>query len=168
MLSDDSLQAEVGTFIMGGFETTAHSLSFTLFCIATSPGVQDKIVAELAQHRLLSSLLSAAGGVRKPTVVPSHSRTTRTYDCEEVHATMQYDDIAKLSYLNCVIKEAMRMYPVVAGLPRYQLGCTKICSKCLLSMWRCCCSVLFADSFLLHIMKLSCQMRLRAASSESL
>ena len=32
---------------MGGFETTAHTLAFTLFCIATHPHVEDKILAEL-------------------------------------------------------------------------------------------------------------------------
>ena len=33
-LCDAQLAAEVGTFIMGGFETTAHSLAFALLRVA--------------------------------------------------------------------------------------------------------------------------------------
>ena len=46
--------AVIGTFLMGGFETTAHTLSFMLFCIAHHAGVQDSIVAELGALGLLS------------------------------------------------------------------------------------------------------------------
>ena len=92
-LTDRQLQAEVGTFIMGGFETTAHTLSFTLFCIATSPGVQEKIADELRDM----GLLNADGSLGRP---------------------IQAEDLNLLSYLSNVIKESMRMFPVVAGFPR--------------------------------------------------
>ena len=86
--------AEIGTFLMGGFETTAHTLSFTLYCIAAHAEVQDKIAAEL--HQL--GLLPAAGG-----------RAARD---------LQYDHLHQLKYLDSVLKESMRMFPVVAGFPR--------------------------------------------------
>ena len=35
---DEQLQAEIGTFIMAGYETTAHTLSFTIHSIASNKG----------------------------------------------------------------------------------------------------------------------------------
>ncbi len=92
-LTDKQLQAEVGTFIMGGFETTAHTLSFTLFCIATNPHVEERIADELRDL----GLLNADGSQGRP---------------------LQADDLNLLAYLSNVIKESMRMFPVVAGFPR--------------------------------------------------
>ena len=79
---------------MGGFETTAHTLSFTLFCIASHPDVQKKIADELQALGLLPSV--------------GH-RSARD---------LQYDDLHQLTYLDSVLKESMRMFPVVAGFPR--------------------------------------------------
>lgn len=91
-LSDAQLTAEIGTFLMGGFETTAHTLSFTVFCIANNLNIQDRIAAELTSLGLLSGKSEARG--------------------------LQYEDLPKLSYLDSVLKESMRMFPVVAGFPR--------------------------------------------------
>ena len=92
-LTDQQLQAEIGTFMMGGFETTAHTLSFTLFNIATSPEVEIKILEELTSLGLVES-------PGKPA------------------RQLQHDDLRKLTYISHVIKEAMRKHPVVAGFPR--------------------------------------------------
>lgn len=79
---------------MGGFETTAHTLSFTVFCIASHPDVQQKIAVELQAL----GLLPCAG--KSPA------------------KDLQYDDLHQLTYLDSVLKESMRMFPVVAGFPR--------------------------------------------------
>lgn len=92
-LTDEQLTAEVATFIMGGFETTAHTLAFTLFSIATNPEVEAKLLQELESLGLLTSM---DGPGRR----------------------LQHDDLRKLAYTSNVIKEAMRKYPVVAGFPR--------------------------------------------------
>ena len=92
-LTDQQIQAEIGTFVMGGFETTAHTLSFTMFSIATNPDVEAKIVEELSAM----GLMDAPGKLARP---------------------LQHDDLRNLSYISNVIKEAMRKYPVVAGFPR--------------------------------------------------
>lgn len=92
-LDDEQLKAEIGTFIMAGYETTAHTLSFTLYNIATHAQVQDNIVKELVSTGLL--MANGTPG-REP----------------------QYDDLKNLIYLNAVLKESMRMYPVVAAFPR--------------------------------------------------
>ena len=92
-LSDARLQAEIGTFIMGGFETTAHTLSFTLAALAMHPAVQARLAEEL----------NAAG------LVASAERPARQ---------LAYNDLRALPYLCNVLRESMRMFPVVAGIPR--------------------------------------------------
>ena len=94
-LCDAQLKAEIGTMIMGGFETTAHTLAFTLFCIATHPEVEATILAELQS-------LGLAAKQGAPQARP-----------------LEYDDLRNMPYITNVIKEAMRMFPVVAGFPRY-------------------------------------------------
>ena len=85
--------AEIGTFLMGGLETTAHSLSFTLYCIAANPGVQEGIMQELIQNKLISS-------------------------ADFSLPVLQHDHLNQLKYLDAVLKESMRMYPAVTGFPR--------------------------------------------------
>ena len=92
-LSDKQLIAEIGTFLMGGLETTAHTLSFTLYCIAANPIVQQHIVQELLAHNLLQS-------------------------AKHEPLDLTFDRLAQLLYVDAVLKEAMRMFSVVAGFPR--------------------------------------------------
>ena len=92
-LSDGQIVAEIGTFLMGGLETTAHSLSYTLYCIATHPEVQAEILQELIQIKLI------------PKTGPRPSQ-------------LKHHHLTQLRYLDAVLKESMRMYPAVAGFPR--------------------------------------------------
>ncbi|XP_063696380.1 cytochrome P450 4d2-like [Culicoides brevitarsis] len=46
-LSNDDISAEVKTFMFAGHETTANSLSFTLYLLAKNPEVQDKVYHEI-------------------------------------------------------------------------------------------------------------------------
>ena len=78
---------------MGGLETTAHTLSFTLYCIAANPIVQQNIVQELLAHNLLQS-------------------------AKHEPLDLTFDRLAQLLYIDAVLKEAMRMFSVVAGFPR--------------------------------------------------
>lgn len=78
---------------MAGYETTAHTLSFTLFSIAAHAHVQNSLVKELEARGLLLS-----------TGRPGRELT--------------YDDLRKLPYLNAILKESMRIFPVVAAVPR--------------------------------------------------
>ena len=103
-LEDEQLRAEVGTIIMGGFETTAHSLAFTIYCIATSSATESSILDEM--QRL---------GLIEPVTVASHRLTGK--QIRELR-DLTYDDTRHLVTVSSAIKEAMRMYPVVAGIPR--------------------------------------------------
>lgn len=92
-LSAAQLKAEIGVFILGGFATTAHALSYTLFSIAANPRVQRSIQAELVAAGLLSPDLKALRRV-------------------------QHDDLRSLTLLANIVKESLRMFPVIAGVPR--------------------------------------------------
>jgi cytochrome P450 len=88
-ITDDRILSEIGILFVEGFETTGHTISWTLFCIATTEGIQEKIAEELDN----------AGLLLKPNSSPRE---------------LVYEDLRKLSFLNSCLKEAMRMYPVVS------------------------------------------------------
>jgi cytochrome P450 len=73
---------------------SGHTTSWTLFNIATSPGVQEKIAEELDSLGLLA----------KP-------------ECPQPRE-LEWDDLKKLPYLIAATKEAMRMLPVVSVMGR--------------------------------------------------
>lgn len=89
-ISDARLLSEIGIMFVEGFETTGHTVSWTLFTIATTPGVQDKVAEELDSHGLLA----------KPGAPPPRE--------------VEYEDLRKLQYLNWCVKESMRLYPVIS------------------------------------------------------
>lgn len=43
-ISDERILAEIGILFVGGFETTAHTISWTLFCIVTNRGEYSDLV----------------------------------------------------------------------------------------------------------------------------
>lgn len=101
-ITDRRILSEIAILFIAGFETTGHTVGWTLFCIATNKGVQDLVAKELDDAGLLS----------KPNQKPRE---------------LQYEDLKKLRYLNCCVKEAMRMYPVVSvGNGRITKSPTKI------------------------------------------
>lgn len=71
-------------------DTTAHALSFALLCIATTPGVQDKVAEELKSLGLLVSSSSDSSSAR----------------------ALEYSDLSKVPFITAVIKESMRLWPV--------------------------------------------------------
>ena len=92
-VDDEQVQAEIGTFIMAGYETTAHTLSFTLHSIASNEEVQQSIHQEFQRHRIFDEANNSLRDI-------------------------EYADLPALTYLGAVLKESMRMLPVVAAFPR--------------------------------------------------
>ena len=100
-VSEDRVISEIGILFVEGFETTGHTTAWTLLHAATSPGVQERVAAEL----------DAAGLLAKPGVKPRE---------------MEFEDLKKLPFLTAVAKEAMRMLPVVSLMGRVTDKPTKI------------------------------------------
>ncbi|XP_049876097.1 cytochrome P450 4V2-like isoform X2 [Pectinophora gossypiella] len=80
-VSDDYIKSEVFTIIMGGQDTVATALSFTLLMLGSYPHIQDKLYAEIKE---------LFGDSKRPLTT---------------------DDLARLSYCEAVIKETLRLYP---------------------------------------------------------
>eukprot|EP00877_Chromochloris_zofingiensis_P000654 jgi/Chrzof1/1058/Cz01g38230.t1 len=53
-ISEDRILSEIGIVFVEGFETTGHTTSWTLYNIATVPGVQERLAAELDSVGLLA------------------------------------------------------------------------------------------------------------------
>ncbi|GIL72393.1 hypothetical protein Vretimale_4204 [Volvox reticuliferus] len=76
--------------MMAGFDTSSHSVAWVLFALAAHPEVQRRCRLELAACGLLKGKDGSAP--RDPTL----------------------EDLNQLPYLNAVIDETMRMFPVAA------------------------------------------------------
>jgi cytochrome P450 family 4 len=84
LLSDEDIREEVDTFMFEGHDTTSAGISWCLFLLGSHPEYQTKCVQEI---------LDVLG-----------PDTTK-------QATMQ--ELSELKYLECCIKESLRLYPSV-------------------------------------------------------
>uniref|UniRef100_A0A182NQA6 Cytochrome P450 n=1 Tax=Anopheles dirus TaxID=7168 RepID=A0A182NQA6_9DIPT len=89
LLSDTDIREEVDTFILGGHDTTATSIAWTLFLLGTEPAVQERAVQEI--ERVMGG---AGGGL--PTM----------------------RELNELRYLEACVKEALRLYPSIPIIGR--------------------------------------------------
>lgn len=100
-LDDKIIRDQIETIVIAGNETTALSLSYITLLLAMYPDVQEKVYDEL--HTVFDS------------------------QDEE----MNYEHIQRLSYLDRVIKEGMRVLPVVPFMMRTATADTQI-SECII------------------------------------
>ncbi|EDV50308.2 uncharacterized protein Dere_GG14513 [Drosophila erecta] len=99
-LSDADIREEVDTFMFEGDDTTSSGVSHALYAIARHPEVQQRIYEEL--QRVLG---------------PDPS------------APVTQAQLQDLKYLDCVIKETMRLYPPVPAIGRHAQQELKIGNK---------------------------------------
>ncbi|XP_023942468.2 cytochrome P450 4C1 [Bicyclus anynana] len=88
VINNEVIREEVDTFMFEGYDTTTIALSFFLMAIANEPAIQDKIYAELQQ-------------------VMGHSQELPTME-----------ELNDMKYLECCIKESLRLYPSVPFIGR--------------------------------------------------
>ena len=84
----DDIQEEVDTFMFEGHDTTAAAASWACHLIGSYPEVQKKI----------------------------HEELDRVFGNSNRHITQ--DDLRELKYLECAIKETLRIFPSVAFFAR--------------------------------------------------
>nr|QST15016.1 CYP4AP3 protein [Diaphanosoma celebensis] len=88
VLSRKDLSDEVNTFMFEGHDTTAMTLNWFLYCMAAHPEHQDRLREELDQ----------------------------VFEGSDRPCTRQ--DLPELKYLECCIKETLRLYPAVPAFSR--------------------------------------------------
>lgn len=92
VFTEEEIREEVNTFMIGGFDTTAMAASFAIHLLGNHPEAQAKV------HEELDAVFGS-----------DEERPVTT------------EDIKQLKYLDCVIKEALRLYPPIPLIAR-ELG----------------------------------------------
>lgn len=83
------MEDELITTIMGGHETTASLLSFLIYLLIVHPDKKKLVVDELRN-------------IRKDSTAPCN---------EDGTVQWTYEELQRMDYLHCVVKEALRLYP---------------------------------------------------------
>ncbi|KAG8325898.1 hypothetical protein J6590_055797 [Homalodisca vitripennis] len=98
-MTDLEIRQQVNTFMIAGFDTSQISMSITLYCLSHHPEIQEKVYQEI--RKIFGE------GDRDAT----------------------YQDLQEMRYLENVIKESMRFYPVSGFIPRICCEDTKLKSR---------------------------------------
>ncbi|GIY12617.1 cytochrome P450 4V2 [Caerostris darwini] len=91
--TEEDVKYEVETFMFGGHDTTAMALSWTLYCLGLYPEVQKLTFEEI------NDIFS-----------------------DDPNRNVTREDLTRMKYMECVIKESLRLYPVV---PFFTRECTE-------------------------------------------
>ncbi|KDQ77054.1 Cytochrome P450 6j1, partial [Zootermopsis nevadensis] len=87
-IDGDEFVAQAFAFLAAGFETSGTTLSYALYELALHSEIQQRLRAEITQ------------------VLDKH------------HGELTYDGIHEMSYLDLVVRETLRRYPVISFLDR--------------------------------------------------
>lgn len=89
VLSNDDIREEVDTFMFEGHDTTSAAISWSLFLLGSHQDIQTKVLQEIDD-------VMDGDRTRPPTM----------------------KELMDMKYLECVIKEALRLYPSVPFIAR--------------------------------------------------
>ncbi|XP_075167554.1 uncharacterized protein LOC142239648 [Haematobia irritans] len=85
----DCLVAQAAVFLTAGFETSSSTMAFALFELAKKPQLQERLRQEITEALVM-----------------------------EKNGFLSYEKIHSLEYLNMIVEETLRMYPVLPFLDR--------------------------------------------------
>lgn len=105
----DFLAAQAAIFEVAGIETCSSTMSFALYELAKQPLMQERLRREI-RHAFAAGEAQVAAGATATTGTPG----------------LSYERIAGMKYLDMVVEETLRMYPIVPLLER---ECTPINKK---------------------------------------
>ncbi|XP_067118898.1 cytochrome P450 4c3-like [Centruroides vittatus] len=88
-LNEEDIREEVDTFMIGGHDTTAMGISWTLYLLGLHPDIQEKVYQELED-----------------------------IFAEDMNKSITSDELKKMKYLECVVKESIRIYPPIPVILR--------------------------------------------------
>ncbi|VEN52371.1 unnamed protein product [Callosobruchus maculatus] len=83
-LTKEEVREEADAFMFAGHDTTGACMSFVLYLLASHQDVQEHALEE-----------------------------QKTIFCEDIDRPSTFDDLQRMKYLECVIKESLRLYPTV-------------------------------------------------------
>lgn len=106
-LSDEQIREEVDTFMFEGHDTTAMALSWTLFLLGHNQDVQRKLQSEVDQLFQMY-----------PELNDTNTNDGDDGDAKNTGLGVDLDHLKQLRYLDCVIKEALRLCPSVPFIGR--------------------------------------------------
>ncbi|KAL8913112.1 MAG: hypothetical protein Q9171_002006 [Xanthocarpia ochracea] len=101
--SDEELIDQMMTFLAAGHETTASALTWAIYLLAKHPRIQERLREEV--------------------------RTYLPHPLEDLDSTVTSDTVEKMSYLNIVCREILRLFPPVAVTIRVAVRDTAICGQ---------------------------------------
>ncbi|GFQ78084.1 cytochrome P450 4V2 [Trichonephila clavata] len=87
--TEEDVSEEVHTFMFEGHDTTAMALSWALYCLGQNPEIQQRVQEELDD----------------------------IFD-DDIDRDIEREDLTRMKYLECVIKETLRLYPSVPFIAR--------------------------------------------------
>ncbi|GFT66227.1 cytochrome P450 4V2 [Trichonephila clavipes] len=87
--TEEDIREEVDLFMFAGHDTTAMALSWALYCLGQNPEIQQRVQEEL------DDIFG-----------------------DDIDRNIVREDLTKMKYLECVIKETLRLYPAVPFIAR--------------------------------------------------
>ncbi|XP_023243857.1 cytochrome P450 4c3-like [Centruroides sculpturatus] len=88
-LNEEDIREEVDTFMIEGHDTTAMGISWTLYLLGLHPDIQEKLYQELEE-----------------------------IFGEDMNKSITSDELKRMKYLECVVKESIRIYPPIPVIIR--------------------------------------------------
>lgn len=108
-VTDKSLRDIVLNFVIAGRDTTATTLSWSIFMIMTHQNIAEKIYSEL-ENLERDQAREEEVSLLPYTVDDPESFNQRVSQFAKL---LTYDSLGKLHYLHAVITETLRLYPAV-------------------------------------------------------